>query len=115
MSKLAVRLMGFGLALGMGMGAAPAFAQDSGIANTANDFPSADAGDGIGGSNVDVWDLFHNLGSLSAASQVDEGFYRSQSRRINRQAESLRERQRAIIEQRAAETAATESELETAE
>ncbi|MEL6938973.1 MAG: hypothetical protein AAFO84_07245 [Cyanobacteria bacterium J06598_1] len=115
MSKLAVRLMGLSLLLGMGLASAPAFAQDSGIANTAEDFKSADSNSGFGGSNVDIWDLFHSAGALSGAGQVDDGFRRSQSRRINSQAESLRERQRAILEQRAAESTATPTSVETAE
>ena len=105
MSKLAVRLMGLSLLLGMGLGTAPAFAQETGVANTAEDFKSADSEDGFFGSGTSIMDLFHSAGSLSGAGVVDEGFRRSQSRQINRQAESLRERQRAILEQRAAESA----------
>ena len=101
MRKALVGLMGLGVMLGLGMsvGARNAIAQDSGIANTAEDFKSADSGDGILGSNVDIWDIFHRSSVLSGSGVTDEGFYRSQSRRINREAESLRERQRAIIEQ----------------
>ena len=113
MSKLALRLMGIGLVLGMGIGVAPAFAQDSGIANTAEDFGNADAGDGFGGSDVDIWDMFHRAGSLSQGGMVDDGFRRSQSRRINSQAESLRERQRAILEQRATSSVVEDSAEET--
>ena len=106
MKKLVVRLMSAGLASGLAVGvgvvSAPAMAQDSGIANTAEDFKSADSNDGFLGSDVDIWDLFHRAGTLSGAGVVDGGFRRSQSRRINSQAESLRERQRAAIEQRAA-------------
>ncbi|MEL7053643.1 MAG: hypothetical protein AAGM45_17915 [Cyanobacteria bacterium J06588_5] len=120
MSKAAVRLMGIGLVLGLG-GAmlpimAPAIAQETGRANTAEDFKSADAEDGFLGSGTSIWDLFHSAGSMSSgAGVVDEGFYRSQSRRINRQAESLRERQRAILEQQAAEANGTPAEAGTAE
>ncbi|EDX84298.1 hypothetical protein S7335_1995 [Synechococcus sp. PCC 7335] len=101
MRKALVGLMGLGVVLGLGMsvGVRDAIAQDSGVANTAEDFKSGDAGDGILGSNVDIWDIFHRSSVLSGAGVTDEGFYRSQSRRINREAESLRERQRAIIEQ----------------
>lgn len=110
MRKLAIRLMGVGLVAGMSWGMAPAIllqrgdaiAQDSGIANTAEDFKSAEANDGVFGSNVDIWDIMHRAGALSGAGVVDDGFYRSQNRRIDRQAESLRERQRAILEQRSA-------------
>lgn len=111
MKKLVVRLMSAGLASGLAVGvgvvSAPAMAQDSGIANTAEDFKSADSNDGFLGSDVDIWDLFHRAGSLSGAGVVDSGFRRSQSRRIQSQAESLRERQRAAIEQREAEAEAT--------
>ncbi len=111
MRKLTTRLMGVGLVLGMGLAAAPAMAQDSGIANTAEDFNSADSGDGILGSNVDIWDIMHRVNS-SGAGVADEGFRRSQSRRINREAESLRARQRAILQQRnAAEPQADSVEL----
>ncbi len=115
MNNLLVRLVGAGLALGMvGVISGPAIpfqggsaiAQDSGIANTAEDFKSADANDGILGSDVDIWDIFHQGGALNGAGVVDDGFYRSQGRRIDRQAESLRERQRAIIEQQAESTSA---------
>lgn len=107
MSKLAARLMGVSLVLGMGIGAAPAFAQDSGIANTAEDFPSAEAGDGFGGGNIDIWDVFHRARS---GGTIDDGFRRSQSRRIGRESESFLERQRAAIEQREAENAAAQTE-----
>ncbi len=101
MRKLAV--VGIGLLFGMGLGMAPAIAQESGVANTAEDFKSAESEDGILGSDVDIWDLFHRAGSLnSGAGVVDDGFNRSQSRRISSQAQSLRERQRAILEQREA-------------
>lgn len=100
MRKLAIRLMGAGLVAGMSWGMAPAIAQDSGIANTAEDFKSAEANDGLLGSDVDIWDIFHRAGTLSGAGVADDGFYRSQNRRLNNQAESLRERQRAILEQR---------------
>ena len=101
MNNLVVRLVGAGLALGMvSVVSGPAIAQDSGIANTAEDFKSADANDGILGSDMDIWDLFHRVGALNGAGVVDDGFYRSQGRRIDRQAEDLRERQRAILEQR---------------
>jgi hypothetical protein len=104
MRKLAV--LGMGLLLGMGMGIAPgmksAIAQDSGVANTAEDFKSAEQGEGIFGSNVDIFDLMHRVGSLNGSGVVDDGFHRSQNRRISEQAQSLRERQRAILEQREA-------------
>jgi len=86
---------------GIGLAAAPAIAQDSGVANTAEDFKSADSGDGILGSDVNIWELMHRVQS-GGGGVVDDGFRRSQSRRINREAESLRARQRAILEQRAA-------------
>ncbi|MEO0770205.1 MAG: hypothetical protein AAFY72_12380 [Cyanobacteria bacterium J06649_4] len=105
MSKLAVRLMSVGLVLGMGLVSAPAFAQETGVANTAEDFKSPDNEGGLLGSGTDIWDLFHSAGALSGAGVVDEGFRRSQSRQINRQAQSFRERQRAILEQQAAESA----------
>ncbi|MGB3768400.1 MAG: hypothetical protein WA947_17720 [Phormidesmis sp.] len=105
MRKLAVQLMSAGLVLGLGV--APAMAQlgggDTGRANTAEDFKSQDSSDGFLGSGANIWDIYHQSGALQGAGQVDEGFYRSQSRRINRQAESLRARQRAILEQQAAE------------
>ena len=104
MHKLAV--LSVGLLIGMGAIVAPAMAQESGVANTAEDFKSPEANDGVFGSNVDIWDIFHRAGSLSG-EQVDDGFYRSQSRQINRQAESLHERQRAIMQQRNAEANAT--------
>ena len=107
MSKLAARLMGVSLVLGMGIGAAPAFAQDSGIANTAEDFPSAEAGEGFGGTNVDIWDIMHRARS---GGGVDDGFRRSQSRRLGRESESFLERQRAAIEQREAENTAAPAE-----
>ena len=106
MKKLVVRLMvaglACGLAVGMGAFSRPAGAQDSGIANTAEDFKSADSNDGILGSDMDIWDLFHSASTLSGAGVVDEGFQRSQSRRINRQAESLRQRQREILDSQSA-------------
>ena len=112
MRKLATRLMGVGLAIismgGMGVVAAPAIAQDSGVANTAEDFKSADSGDGILGSDMNIWDLMHRV--QSGGGVVDDGFRRSQSRRINREAESLRARQRAILEQRAVEAEADSGE-----
>lgn len=103
MIKLAARLTGMGLVLGLGLATAPAFAQDSGVANTAEDFKSADSNDGFLGSGTDIWDLFHSAGRLSGATTVDEGFYRSQSRRINRQVDSFHERQRAILQQQSVE------------
>ena len=123
MRKLAIRLLGTGVVIGMSWGMAPAIllqrgsaiAQDSGVANTAEDFKSADRSDGIFGSNMSIWDLVHRSGTLSGVGVVDDGFYRSQNRQINRQAESLRERQRAILEQRAAETASPTAEEATAE
>lgn len=109
MRKLAVQLMSAGLVLGFGV--APAMAQlgsrDTGRANTAEDFRNTDASDGFLGSGTNIWDLYHQSGALQGAGQVDAGFYRSQSRRINRQAESLRARQRAILEQQAAEANGT--------
>ena len=104
MRKLAV--LSAGLLMGMGMAIAPVMAQESGVANTAEDFKSPEANDGVFGSNVDIWDIFHRAGSISG-EQVDGGFQRSQSRQINRQAQSLRERQQAIMQQRAAEANAT--------
>ena len=116
MRKLAVRLMSIGLVVGMSGGIAPAIAQDSGIANTAEDFKSAESSDGILGSDVDVWDLFHRVGAITGAGVVDDGFYRSQNRRINSQAESLRERQRLILEQRLADPVlSTDAERTSAE
>ncbi|MBE9062892.1 hypothetical protein [cf. Phormidesmis sp. LEGE 11477] len=99
MQKALVGLAGLSVMLGLGMsvGGLGAIAQDSGIANTAEDFKSADSDSGFLGSNVDIWDIFHRSATLSGAGVTDEGFHRSQSRRINREAESLRERQRAII------------------
>ena len=104
MRKLATRLMGVGLVLGMSAAAIPAIAQDSGVANTAEDFKSADSGNGILGSDVDIWELMHRVSS-GGGGIVDEGFRRSQSRRINREAESLRSRQRAIWQQQAEQQA----------
>ncbi len=116
MSKLAVRLMGLSLVLGMSLvSTAPAFAQETGVANTAEDFKSADAEDGFLGSGMNIFDLFHSSRSLSGAGVVDDGFRRSQSRRINSQAESLFERRQAILEQRAAESATSVEETELAE
>lgn len=117
MNSLTVRLMSAGLALGiLGVAVVPAIAQDSGVANTAEDFKSAEANDGIFGSNVDIWDIVHRASALSGAGVVDDGFYRSQNRRINTQAESLRERQRAILEQRSADAVPpTATEEATAE
>lgn len=106
MRKALVGLVSFGLM--MGLGVQGVIAQDSGIANTAEDFKSADSNDGILGSNVDMWDIFHRASVLSDTGITDEGFRRSQSRRINREAESLRARQRAIIEQQESQ-AATET------
>ena len=100
MRKLAIRLMSAGLVLGLGsaLGAAPAMAQHSGVANTAEDFKSADSDDGIFGSDVDIWEVMRRVGA-NGAGVADDGFYRSQGRRINREANSLRERQRAILQQ----------------
>ena len=103
MKKLTLSLLSLGLLLGL---TAPAIAQDSGRANTLEDFKSADNNGGLFGSDMNIWDIFHRSGSLSGAT-VDDGFRRSQSRRINRQAADLRERQRQLIEQRAAEAEAT--------
>lgn len=111
MGKLAVRLMGVSLLLGMGFGAAPAFAQETGVANTAEDFKSAETQEGFLGSGTNIWDLFHSAGRLSGAGQVDDSFYRSQSRRINREADSLRARQQAILEQRAADANAVDADV----
>ena len=108
MSKLVVRLMSAGLVLGIGAVAVPAIAQESGVANTAEDFKSVDGADGFLGSGEDVWGLFHRVNS-AGAGVADDSFYRSQSRRINTQAESLRERQRAILEQSV--TPAADSEV----
>ena len=107
MKKSAIRLMGLGLVLSVGIGSAPAIAQDSGIANTAEDFESAESSDGFLGSNTSIWDLFHNAGTLSGAGVVDDGFRRSQSRQLNRAADSFREQQRARLEAQAAEADAT--------
>ena len=109
MRKLAVQLMSAGLVLGFGV--APAMAQlgdrDTGRANTTEDFRNSDAPDGFLGSGTNIWDLYHQSGALQGAGRVDEGFYRSQSRRINQQAEALRARQRAILEQQATEANGT--------
>jgi hypothetical protein len=103
MRKLAVVSIGLLFGMGIGIvGGVPAIAQETGVANTAEDFKTAEQGEGILGSDVDIWDLFHRVGSLNGAGQVDESFNRSQSRRINSQAQTLRERQRAILEQREA-------------
>lgn len=107
MKKSAIRLMGLGLVLGLGFGSAPAFAQDSGIANTAEDFQNAESSDGFFGSNTSIWDIFHNVGALSGAGVVDDGFRRSQSRQLNRAADSFREQQRARLEAQSAEADAT--------
>lgn len=103
MRKLAV--LSIGLLIGMGAAVAPVMAQDSGVANTSQDFKSPEANDGIFGSDLSIFDVMRRAGSLGA-EQVDDGFYRSQSRQIDRQAESLHERQRAIMQQRAAEASA---------
>lgn len=101
--KWIIGLLSAGLLVG---GASlPALAQDSGRANTAEDFKSAERSDGVFGTDMNIWDLVRQAGTLSGAGVVDDGFHRSQSRQINRQAESLRERQRAILEQQAAEAA----------
>ncbi len=100
MRKLAV--VSIGLLFGMGLGIAPAIAQESGVANTAEDFKSAEQGEGIFGSDVDIFDLMHRVGSLNGAGVVDDGFHRSQNRRISQEAQSLRERQQAALEQREA-------------
>ena len=117
MRKLAIQLMSAGLVLGFGV--APAMAQlgggDTGRANTAEDFKNSDSSDGFLGSGTNIWDLYHQSGALQGAGQVDAGFYRSQSRRINSQAESLRQRQRAILEQRAAEANGATAPAETVE
>ncbi|MGB3787139.1 MAG: hypothetical protein WA949_03950 [Phormidesmis sp.] len=107
MRKALAGLVGLGLMLGLGVsvGTQGAIAQDSGVANTAEDFKSADSNDGLLGSDVDIWDIFHRSSTLSGTGVTDEGFYRSQSRRINREAESLRERQRILIEQQNSPTA----------
>ena len=109
MRKLAVQLLSAGLVLGFGV--APAMAQvgqtETGRANTAEDFRGQDSSDGFLGSGASIWDLYHQSGALQGAGVTDAGFYRSQSRRINSQAESLRQRQRAILEQRAAEATGT--------
>ena len=102
MRKLVIQLMSVGLMLGLGM---PALAQHSGVANTAEDFKSAESNDGLFGSNVDIWEVMRRAGS-AGAGVTDDGFYRSQGRRINREADSLRSRQRAILQQQAAESEA---------
>jgi hypothetical protein len=103
MRKLAVVSIGLLFGMGVGIvGGVPAIAQETGVANTAEDFKTAEQGEGILGSDVDIWDLFHRVGALNGAGQVDDSFNRSQSRRINSQAQTLRERQRAILEQREA-------------
>ncbi|MEM6598659.1 MAG: hypothetical protein AAF635_10875 [Cyanobacteria bacterium P01_C01_bin.69] len=112
MRKLALRLMGMSLLLGMGISAVPAIAQETGVANTAEDFKSADSQEGFLGSGTSIWDLFHSAGRISGAGQADEGFYRSQSRRIGREAESLRVRQQEALERQAAEA---NEEVEVAE
>lgn len=103
MRKLAIRLMSAGLVLGLGaaLGAVPAVAQDSGVANTAEDFKSADSNDGLFGSDIDVWELMRRAQS-GGSGITDEGFYRSQGRRLNREADSLRIRQREILQQQEA-------------
>ena len=106
MSKRAIQLMGVSLVLGMGLAAAPAIAQETGVANTAEDFKSPDAQDGFFGSGTSIWDLFHNSRSLSGGGVIDDSVRRSQARQINRQAESFRERQRASLQQQSAEAAA---------
>ena len=115
MRKIAIRLMSAGLVLGLGVG--PAMAQlgggSTGRANTAEDFKNSDASDGFLGSGTNIWDLYHQSGALQGAGVVDTGFRRSQSRRINRQAESLRARQRAILQQQAAEVNGTPLPIET--
>ncbi|MEL6354364.1 MAG: hypothetical protein AAFR58_21830 [Cyanobacteria bacterium J06627_28] len=107
MKKTAIRLMGLGFVLSLGIGSAPAIAQDSGIANTAEDFESAESSDGFFGSNTSIWDIFHNAGALSGAGVVDDGFRRSQSRQLNRAADAFREQQRARLEAQSAEADAT--------
>lgn len=103
MGKLAIQLFSAGLVLGFGV--APAMAQlgrtDSGRANTAEDFKNQDSSDGFLGSGTNIWDLYHQSGALRA---VENGYSSNGlRRRINSQAESLRERQRVILEQQAAE------------
>lgn len=96
--------LGAGLLLGLGAIASPALAQESGVANTAEDFKStAENSDGIFGSGMSIWDMYHRLGSLNGSGVVDDGFRRSQNRRIGNAAEEYRQRQRAILEQRAAD------------
>ena len=103
MSKWVIGLLSAGLLIGSA--SLSALAQDSGRANTAEDFKSAERSDGLFGTDMNIWDLVRQSGTLSGAGVVDDGFHRSQSRQISRQAESLRERQRAILEQQAAEAA----------
>ncbi|NJM97457.1 MAG: hypothetical protein HC800_10040 [Phormidesmis sp. RL_2_1] len=110
--KWAIRLMGAGFVLSIA--ATPSLAQDSGRANTAEDFKSAESSDGIFGSDRSIFDLFHQSGALSGAGVIDDGFFRGQSRQISREAESLRERQRAILEAQSLEAAPT-TDAETAE
>ncbi|MEL6470485.1 MAG: hypothetical protein AAFQ74_12220 [Cyanobacteria bacterium J06623_4] len=112
MKKIAAQLMGIGLVLGMGV--SPVIAQDSGIANTAEDFQSADDQGGFLGSGTDIWDLFHNARSLSGAT-FDEGFMRTQDRRINSQAESFRQRQQELLNQMATEEATPAAEADVVE
>ena len=110
MRKRIIQLMSIGLVLGLGT---PALAQHSGVANTAEDFKSAESNDGVFGSNLSIWDIMSRMNS-NGAGVTDDGFYRSQGRRINREADSLRSRQRAILQQQqAAETEA--QTLETIE
>lgn len=111
MNKWAMGLLSVGLLVG---GASlPALAQDSGRANTAEDFKPAEQSNGIFGTDVSLFDLIRRAGTLNGAGVVDDGFRRSQSRQINRQAESLRERQQAILDQRAAEEAGVTSPTPT--
>ncbi|PZO55214.1 MAG: hypothetical protein DCF15_10900 [Phormidesmis priestleyi] len=104
-NKWAIGLLSAGLLVGGT--SSPALAQDSGRANTAEDFRSAEQSNGLFGTNMNIWDLVRQAGTLNGAGVVDDGFRRSQSRQINRQAESLRERQQAILDQRASEEAGT--------
>ena len=101
MRKLTLQLLSASLVLGLG--AVPAMAQHSGIANTAEDFKSAEQEDGLFGSGQSIWDLMHTVRS-GGSGITDDGFYRSQGRRINREAESLRSRQRAILQQQQIES-----------
>ncbi len=102
-NKWVIGLLSAGVLLG-GV-SLPALAQDSGRANTAEDFRSAERSNGLFGTDMNIWDLVRQAGTLNGAGVVDDGFRRSQSRQINRQVESLRERQQAILDQRAAEEA----------